>query len=163
MKIYLGTDHGGFKLKEELKDWLVKEKYEPVDLGARSLEPEDDFVDYAFAVADVLQLSPEERGILFCRNGVGVAIAANRFGGVRCALGFDKKQVTKAREDDDVNCLAIPADYLSVEQTKGIVKAFLETKFSGEEKYQRRLEKLESESCGSGCCSGSCGGSCGGC
>lgn len=159
MKIFIGADHGGFKLKESLKVWLDKGGHEVVDVGAHTLDSEDDFVDYAFAVADGLSSSLEARGILLCRNGVGVDIAANRFMGIRCALGFDSKQIEKARSDDDVNCLSLPADYLSETEAKEIVEAFLETEFSAKEKYLKRLKKLENgpDFNIDMCCGGGCG------
>lgn len=157
MKIYLGADHGGFKLKEEIKGWLAT-GHEVVDLGASKLDEDDDFIEPAVAVAEALEFDREARGILLCRNGVGVAIVANRYGGVRCALGFDPEQTEKARSDDDVNCLSLPADYLNSEIARNIVQVFLKTKFSGEERYRRRLEKLEqlTGGCGDGCCGGGC-------
>jgi ribose 5-phosphate isomerase B len=90
---------------------------------------------------------------------VGVSIAANRCCGIRCALGFDAGQVEKAREDDDVNCLALPADYIDLDKAISIVSSFIKTKFSGKEKYQHRVEKLDGSSgcCGGGCCGGGCG------
>lgn len=159
MKIYLGTDHGGFELKEKLIIWLEKQDHDVVDVGAHSLEPEDDFTDYAFLVAQDLQDDPDSKGILLCRNGVGVAIVANRFGGIRCALGFNAKQIEKARSDDDVNCLSLPADYLTEAEAKKIVTAFLETSFSGQEKYRRRLKKVDEGPAFDmeHCCGGGCG------
>lgn len=157
MKIYLGADHGGFKLKEEIKEWLLDDN-EVVDLGANKLDEDDDFIEPAAAVAEALEIDGEARGILLCRNGVGVAIVANRYGGVRCALGFDQGQAEKARADDDVNCLSLPADYLNSEKAKNIVLTFLKTEFSGEERYRRRLVKLEqlTAGCGDSCCGGGC-------
>lgn len=156
MKIYIGADHGGFSLKETLKERLSKDEYEVVDLGAKSLDGDDDYVDYGSVLAEELSFDNEAMGILICRNGVGMSIVANRFSGVRCALGFDVSQIERARTDDDVNCLALPADYLEPEFAVKIVKAFLDTKFSGGEKYTRRLTKIDMIS--SGCCGGGCGG-----
>ena len=169
MRIILGADHGGFALKEEIKKWLslgntrdlgvprVTEKYEVTDVGATGLDPEDDFVDYAVLVAEEVAESDGVRGILFCRNGFGMMIAANRFSGVRCGEAFDVEAVARGRTDDDINCLSVPADYIKNDNARKMIEVFLETKFSGEEKYKRRLEKLESlrgECCGGGC--GSC-------
>ena len=158
MKVYLGADHGGFKLKEILKPWLQDKGYKVEDFGASREDPGDDFVDYAFAVAAALQMNPQDRGILLCRNGVGVSVAANRFAQVRCALGFDIKQVTKARHDDNVNCLSLPADYISKTEAEKIVEAFLKTKASTAEKYLGRTSKLEqNDGClGGSCCGGDC-------
>ncbi len=160
MKVYLGADHGGYEMKKELKEWLRGRVDEVVDVGAERFDKEDDFVDYAQMVAEKIQ--DEAVGIVLCRNGVGVSIAANRYLGVRCVLGFDEKQVERARKDDDVNCLALPADYIDLEKAKKLVGKFLETDFEKKEKYVRRLEKLEGmgggclacrqTGCGGGCC-----------
>lgn len=148
MRVVLGADHGGFKLKEEIKRWLA-EKYEVGDVGASGLDPEDDFVEYAVLVAEEVAEDGEARGILFCRNGYGMMIAANRFPGVRCGEAFDLEAVRRGRTDDDINCLSVPADYIKDGEVKKMIETFLTTEFSGEEKYKRRLGKLESLSCGS--------------
>lgn len=147
MRIMLGADHGGFELKEEIKKWL-SEKYEVRDVGAGGLDPEDDFVDYAVLVANEVAENGQARGILFCRNGYGMMITANRFFGVRCGEAFDIEAVRRGRTDDDINCLSVPADYIKDGEVKKMIETFLATEFSGEEKYKRRLGKLESLSRG---------------
>ncbi|MBI2326287.1 RpiB/LacA/LacB family sugar-phosphate isomerase [Candidatus Collierbacteria bacterium] len=173
MKIILGADHGGFKLKEEIKEWLVSEtvpagrqEYEVADVGATGLDPEDDFVEYAEAVAEAVAGNDDTRGILFCRNGYGMMIAANRFQGVRCGEAFDVAAVKKGRTDDDINCLSVPSDYIKDGEVKKMIEVFLKTEFSGEERYKRRLWKLEMLGGGGtmpagrqGCCGGGCGNS----
>jgi len=154
MKIILGADHGGFELKEEIKRYLVTKKINVTDVGAAGSDPADDFVDYAELVANELG-GGEGMGLLFCRNGFGMVIAANRVPGVRCGFGMDEKMVKAGRNDDDINCLAIPADYLQIDKVKKIIDTFLETKFSGEERFKRRLYKLEMV--GGSCCGGGCG------
>lgn len=143
MKVVIGADHGGYQVKEVVKDWLVDRGIDVIDVGAVNYMAEDDFVDYAKQVAREVGGDKEVRGIVFCRNGVGVSIVANRFEGVRCALGFDVEQVRKARTDDDVNCLAIAADYSSEKVIKEMVEVFMKTEFSGEERFVRRLVKLD--------------------
>lgn len=157
MKIYLGADHGGYKVKEEVKRWLVEKKFKVEDVGAEKFDEEDDFVDYAELVASEVS-GDESMGILFCRNGFGMMIAANRVPGVRCGFGMNEKMVKAGRNDDDINCLAIPADYLKLDEVEKIVDVYLGTKFSGEERFKRRLYKLEM--LGGSCCGG---GGCGNC
>lgn len=140
MKIILAADHGGVEMKEELKEWLKNLGYGVVDVGAEKLDPEDDFVDYAKKAVGMA--GDGDRLILLCRNGVGMSIVANRNKNIRCVLGFDENQVRRARSDDDVNCLSLPADYVDEEKAKVLVKVFLETKFSGEERFVRRIGKL---------------------
>ncbi len=157
MKIILGADHGGYELKEEIKKWLVGQKYEVSDVGAEKLEPEDDYVDYAALVAEEVAENGDVRGILFCRNGYGMMIAANRFQGVRCGEAFDVEAVKRGRTDDDINCLSVPSDYIKDGDVKKMIEVFLKTKFSGEEKYMRRLWKLEMLGKGDCCGGGGCG------
>jgi len=96
-------------------------------------------------------------GILFCRNGYGMMIAANRFQGVRCGEAFDVTAVKKGRSDDDINCLSVPSDYIKDGEVKKMIEGFLKTEFSGEERYKRRLWKLEMLGGGGSCCGGGCG------
>lgn len=161
MKVLLAADHGGFELKSKLFLWLTEKGLTIEDMGAEKLDEGDDFVDYAKDAVSEME-SFEDRAILICRNGVGVDIVANRYPDRRCALGFEVEQIKRARRDDDINCLALPADYIDEGKAKELVEAFLETEFSGEEKYERRLKKIEllSEELmgGGGCCGGGCGG-----
>lgn len=144
MKIFLGADHRGFDLKEKIKEWLKDRKYSVEDLGAYKLDPQDDYPDFASAVAGKIAESPEEnRGILICGSGVGMDTAANKFRGVRATVGWNTESVEHARSHDDVNVISIPADWTPPEAAREIVRAFLDTPFSGEERHTRRLKKIE--------------------
>jgi RpiB/LacA/LacB family sugar-phosphate isomerase len=156
---FFGAYYGFFQLKVKLVLWLTERGEEVEDLGAEKLEKDDDFVDYAMDVAEQVLESDDAKGIVICRNGVGVSIVANRYPGIRCVLGFDAKQVEKARTDDAVNVLALPADYKSLDEVKTMVDAFLSTKFSGDDRFVRRLTKIEqmTEDCDDEC---GCGGDC---
>jgi RpiB/LacA/LacB family sugar-phosphate isomerase len=141
MKIILGADHGGFEMKKKLKVFLTDLGYKIFDVGAFDLNTQDDFVDYA--VAGSKEMEEGDRLILLCRNGVGMSIVANRYKNVRCVLGFDEDQIEKARSDDDVNCLSLPADYVNFEKACLMVNVFLNTKFSfDEERFVRRIKKM---------------------
>jgi ribose 5-phosphate isomerase B len=141
--IYLGADHRGFELKERLKKRLNDEGYEITDLGNDHLDPNDDYVDFAAKVAEAVSLDSQNKGILLCGSGNGVDMVANKVPGVRSALVFDELRAKQAREDEDANVAALPADTLDEETSWKIVKTFLTTFFLGEEKHQRRLQKLE--------------------
>lgn len=143
MQVILGSDHGGFRLKEEIKKWLLELGMEVNDVGASALDEDDDFVEYA-RLAVKAASTKEDRIILFCRNGFGMSIAANRYVGVRSGVAFDKEAVRKGRTDDDINCLSMPADYIDFEKAKIMIEVFLRTEFSTEEKYSRRIMKLDS-------------------
>ncbi|MBI3981029.1 RpiB/LacA/LacB family sugar-phosphate isomerase [Candidatus Microgenomates bacterium] len=140
--LYLGSDHRGFALKEEIKKFLSKKNILYQDLGNKILDPEDDFVDFASLVAQKVQTEKEARGIVICGSGVGVCIAANKYKNIRCGIATTKEMVHSAREHDDINILALSADILSVEQVQEIVEEFLNTPFSSAEKYSRRIEKI---------------------
>jgi ribose 5-phosphate isomerase B len=142
MRVILAADHGGFELKNKIKSWLVDKGYEITDVGAETLVPDDDYVDYAKAAVKEANFD-EDKVILFCRNGLGMSIAANRFIGIRCGVAFDEEAVRKGRTDDDINCLSVPADYEDEEKVKRMVEVFLTTAFSDEQKYTRRVRKLE--------------------
>ena len=147
MQIYIGADHGGFKLAEELLLWCKENKLPVENLGAFTYNKDDDYVDFSLAVAekvtDEIVKGQEARGIVICRNGVGVDLVANKKRYIRCCLGFNEQQVRKARIDDDVNMLALPADYIDVTTAKKFVQIFLDTEFSHLERYVRRISKVE--------------------
>lgn len=140
--IYLGADHRGYELKEKVKKWLKAQGREFEDLGDSRLDSEDDYPDFAIKVAKKLGKAGNF-GILACGSGVGMDVTANRFSRVRCGLGFSQQQVRIAKRDDNINCLALPADFISEEEAKSMIEIFLETQFSGGEKYLRRIEKIE--------------------
>lgn len=142
--LYLGTDHRGLKLKNQLKTWLTHKKIQFKDLGAYTLDPQDDFPDYTKLVAEKVLEDPENnKGILLCGSGAGVCIAANKFPGVRCSLGLDSRQVKSFAQHDSVNILSIASDHTSKFKTFQLVKTFLNTKFEGAQRQLRRLKKIK--------------------
>lgn len=141
--IYLGADHRGFALKEKIKTWFSEQKIEFEDLGNTRFDKQDDYPDFASAVAEKVSQSSENFGILFCGSGAGMDITANRRRGVRSVLGYDAYQVKMARKNDDVNVLSLAADFISEEMAKKLISTFLKTPFSGEERHIRRIEKIE--------------------
>lgn len=143
MTIYLGADHGGYKLKEEVKDWLKEWHKNFNDLGAERFEADDDYPDYAWEVAVKVGHEHGAMGILLCRSGQGMCIVANKAKGARAALCWNEQTAQSARNDDDANILCIPADYLSVETAKKVVHEFVFGKFSKEERHLRRVTKIK--------------------
>lgn len=140
--IYIGADHRGFKLKEYLKKRLEEEQIEFVDKGNTQLDSQDDYVDFAQAVGDEVAKNVDSRGILVCGSGAGVDMVANKIDGIRSALVQDGARAKQAREHEDANVLALPADILGEEEAYQIVTVFLQTAFSNEERHKRRLEKM---------------------
>jgi len=130
-------------LKEKIAKWLFDWGYTFQDLGAERLEPKDDYTVYAQRVASLVWKEEGSRGILLCGSGVGVDAIANKFDGVRASLGKNPDQVRAGRNDDDMNILVLAADFTKDEEAKGMLKAFLETKFAGKERFVRRLEDIK--------------------
>lgn len=143
MKIFLGADHRGYELKEKIAKWLFEMEYPYQDLGANHLDPNDDYTKYAEQVASLVAKTENSRGVLLCGSGVGVDIVANKFDGIRASIGKDVFQVEAGRNDDDMNILVIAADFTEEKEAKAMLIAFLETKFSGKAKYERRLQEIK--------------------
>ncbi len=141
--IYIGADHRGFELKEKIAKWLFEMQREFEDLGAQSLVPDDDYTKYAEEVASLVGKNENSRGILLCGSGVGVDIVANKFDGAKASIGKSVGQVKAGRNDDDMNILVIAADYTSEKEAKALLIAFLETKFSGKARFERRIEEIK--------------------
>lgn len=140
--IYLAADHGGYQLKEFLKTKLKDTGLEYRDFGAYELQPNDDYPDYVKPLSQTVATEKDAVGIVICRNGVGVCLAANQQKGVRCGLSFSPTHAASARNDDHANVLALPAGYLSPEEAWEITKTWLATPYSPEERFARRLNKL---------------------
>ena len=145
MKIYLGCDHAGFELKNELFGYLAKNGYEVEDVGAKTKDSKDDYPQFAYeVVTKVLGETDEDpRGILICGGGQGMAIAANRVRGIRAAVIWDKEEAKRTREDNDSNVLSLPGRVLEADEANEIVEAWLNTKFSGAERHKRRIIELD--------------------
>ena len=147
MKIFIGADHRGYFLKEKIAKWLYDAKYNFFDVGAQSLDLTDDYTKYATEVASLVARShfakaSRDKGIVLCGSGVGVDAVVNKFDGIRASVGKTKEQIEAGRKDDDMNILVIAADYTDEYEAKDMVKAFLETKFGGKERYKRRLKEI---------------------
>lgn len=150
MKIFIGTDHAGYEMKEELKTYLGDLGHDIFDKGAFEFDPLDDYPDFVSLVAEgVCATAPESedvvRGIVLGGTGTGEAIEANRLLGVRTAVyyGGPIEIVKLAREHNDANILSLGARFINLEEAKEAVKIFLETPFSGEERHIRRIVKLD--------------------
>ena len=141
-RVALGADHGGFSLKTELASWLQGQGYEVLDSGARTLDPTDDYPDFSLAVAQAVASGEAQRGVIICGSGVGACIVANKITGVRAGLCHDVYSARQGVEHDDMNVLCLGARIIGVELAKDLVKVFLGAQFSGEERHQRRLQKL---------------------
>ena len=141
-KIYLGADHAGFNLKEELKTYFSKIGINYEDLGGKG-DQDDDYSDYAFAVAKKVSREKNAKGILICGTGTGMVIAANKARGVRAAVGYDGYSARMAEEDNNVNILCLRGRKFSDSKNLKLIKIWLTSRFSGLERHKRRLRKIE--------------------
>ncbi|MBI2616626.1 RpiB/LacA/LacB family sugar-phosphate isomerase [Candidatus Gottesmanbacteria bacterium] len=153
--IYIGSDHGGFDLKEKIKGWLKTWGYSVEDVGNAMYDKEDDYPQFAFLVGQKVSLDEKKgirfpyhwkdrsKGILCCRSAAGMVVAANKVSGARAALAFDVRSARHCREHNDVNILALSGDWLEEHEAKKILKTWLDTEFSGEERHVRRLKQIE--------------------
>ncbi len=142
LMLYLGADHRGFKLKEALKILLKSKNILYQDLGNIIEDKEDNFVEFAKNVAINVSRDQESLGIVICGSGVGVSIVANKIKNIRCGLVFNPEMAKAAKEHDDINILALPADFISIKNAQDAVLMFLETNFLHGEKYQKRIDQI---------------------
>ncbi len=143
MIIYIGADHNGYKLKEAVKVFLQNRGYQVWDTGNTRYDENDDYPDFAFPLAKKVSKDYESsRGILICGSGVGMNVVVNKFQKIRAAIIMNADQAFDARNDDDINVLILPADYLTSADVRKILIAWLETPFSREERFRRRIEKI---------------------
>jgi len=141
MKIIIGSDHAGFVYKGIIIQLLVSMGHDVLDLGAYDEVPSD-YPDHAADVAEALLAKQGDRGILICGSSVGVSIAANKFKGIRAGVCHDTYSAHQSVEHDDVNILCLGERVIGIELAKDIVIAFLNAKFSGEERHVKRLAKI---------------------
>src|SRR3954470_25082290 len=142
MKIAIAADHGGFPLNERVIKELRAMGHEIEDFGTHDGSVPDDYPDYALAVGRALQTGKAETGIIICGSGVGASVAANKLRGVRAALCGDTYSAHQCREHDDCNVLCLGARVVGVELAMEIVRAFVNARFTKEERHLRRLAKV---------------------
>lgn len=146
MKIFIGADHGGFKMKEEMKQWMTQEGHSVEDCGNLVFDPNDDYPKFAIDVCEKVVASTEKAyGILFCRSGGGMTIVANKIDGIRAVDAFDMTSAVHARTNNDANVMSIGADWMDPKEARLVIKYFLETEFLGEERHKRRIEEIKIE------------------
>ncbi len=147
MIIYLGTDHRGFYLKENIKNFLKNLGYDVKDLGNFIYDEEDDYPDWVIPVARSVSLNLQNsRGIIFGFSGQGEAMAANRIKGVRAAVfyGGPEEIIKLSREHNNANILSLGAGFITIEEAQKAIKLWLEIPFSNEERHIRRINKIDS-------------------
>lgn len=143
MRIVVGSDHAGFVLKEEMKVEIARLGHEVVDVGAYEIDPEDDYPDFAAAVAEALLAGKGDRAVLICGSGVGVSVAANKLPGIRAAMCHDTYSAHQGVEHDDMNVLVMGARIIGGSLAAELVRAYLGARFQSEQpRFVRRLNKV---------------------
>jgi ribose 5-phosphate isomerase B len=142
MRVYLGSDHAGFELKQHLVQWLLTAGYEVVDVGASAYEETDDYPRYCLTVGVRVAADPGSLGVVIGGSGNGEQIAANKVPGVRAALAWSEETARLAREHNDATVVGIGARMHTVDEATTIVTAFLGTEFSGAQRHRRRIAQI---------------------
>ena len=141
-QVYVGADHAGFELKQKLVAELRRLGYEPVDVGPATLDPTDDFPDYAKPVAQAVSTGKASRGVLTCGTGLGMGYVANRYPHVRAAVVWSPEIAELSRKHNDANVLVLPSRFMSDDESLAILRRWLSTPFEGG-RHQRRVEKID--------------------
>lgn len=141
MKIAIACDHGGFDLKETMKEYLTSLGHEAEDFGCYE-KKSIDYPDFIFPAAEAVANGKCERGVVICTTGIGVSVCANKVKGIRCSLCTDDYTARMTREHNDANVLALGANVTTPVRAKEITKIWLETEFSHGERHQRRIDKI---------------------
>ncbi len=145
MKLFLGSDHNGFHLKEKVFAYLSKRGYDVQDVGDSEMKPDDDFPEFAQAASIKVLGEDDGRAILLCGGGQGMAMAANRFRGIRASVIWDQHEAKMTRNDNDSNVLCLPARVLENDDAEwqAILDTWLETPFAGAVRFVRRNRQLD--------------------
>lgn len=144
MTVFIGADHRGFELKNKLMEYLQEQDIRVEDMGNYTYDPVDNFPVYGKKVAQAVAQKPEEfLGLLVCGAGIGMSVAANRIKGVRAGLCDSVKQVEHGRSNDHMNALCLAADYLTFDEARSLVDAFIKTPVKLDEKYIKRAKMLD--------------------
>ena len=143
MRIGIAADHGAFALKSQLQDSLRASGHEVFDFGAHTLDLQDDYPDFVTPLARAVAAGDVERGIALCGSGIGASIAANKVSGVRAGLIHDVFSAHQGVEDDDMNVFCLGGKVVGTGLAWELVQTFLASRFSGAERFRRRLAKIE--------------------
>jgi ribose 5-phosphate isomerase B len=143
MRVYLGSDHAGFELKQHLVNHLAKEGYEVVDVGAHVYDAADDYPAFCLHTGVKVVDDPGSLGVVIGGSGNGEQIAANKVAGVRAALAWNLETAQLSRQHNDANVVGIGARQHTLDEAAAIVEAFLSTPFSGDPRHVRRIEQVE--------------------
>jgi RpiB/LacA/LacB family sugar-phosphate isomerase len=141
MRIVVGSDHGGYALKQDVADGLRRDGHDVLDVGTNSAEPVD-YPDFAEAVGAAVVAGRAERGVLICGSGVGASVAANKLPGVRAAICHDSYSAHQGVEHDNMNVLVLGGRVVGQALAHDLVRAFVGARYTAEERHVRRLAKV---------------------
>jgi ribose 5-phosphate isomerase B len=141
-RVLVGADHAGFELKTKLIDELRRLGYDPVDVGATTLDPQDDYPDFARPVAEAVSRGEVQRGVLTCGSGLGMSFVANRYPHVRAAVVWSPEVAELSRKHNDANILVLPSRFMSDTESLDTLRRWLDTPFEGG-RHERRVEKID--------------------
>ncbi|MEU6440098.1 ribose-5-phosphate isomerase [Streptomyces sp. NPDC047046] len=142
MRVYLGSDHAGYELKNHLVEWLTEHGHEPVDCGPHIYDAQDDYPPFCLRAAERAAADPEALGVVIGGSGNGEQIAANKVEGVRCALAWSVETAKLGREHNNANVVSVGARMHSTDEATSFVEVFLSTPYSEEPRHTRRIEML---------------------
>lgn len=145
MQVYIAADHGGFELKDKIKHLLLTLDITPIDCGAETIDPQDNYPFYALKLCNTMTQENVEgaKGILICRSGIGMSIIANKVKGIYAALCSTREHAAKAREHNNANVLCLDSDYVNEQLHFEIVKTFLTTEFGGwDSRHGKRVQEI---------------------
>jgi len=142
MKVGIAADHGGFLLKQSVKQWLIESGHEVTDFGAYVLDNADDYPDFVVPLAKAVAEGKVERGVAVCGSGVGASIAANKVAGVRAALVVDGFSAHQGVEDDDMNLICLGGRVVGNKLAEELIAVFIKATYIGGERHRRRLDKV---------------------
>src|SRR3989339_1191722 len=142
--LYIGADHGGFELKELIKQWLTERNIDYTAVGAHALNSQDDYPQFAFSVAESVSQDPEQhRGIVLCRSAAGVIIAANKVKNIRAIAPVTIEAAILSKEHNNTNIIGISGDWMTLDVAKNIIHEWLQATFSEEERHRRRVHQIQ--------------------
>ena len=142
MKVGIAADHGGFELKEKLREYLRQAGFEVVDYGAKNFDKDDDYPDYIIPLARAIAKGSVQKGIAVCGSGVGASVAACKIEGARAAVITDAFSAHQGVEDDDMNIICLGGRVVADELAKDLVKIFLAASYVPNVRHKRRLDKV---------------------
>ncbi len=142
MRVAIGADHAGYDLKQEIAKLLVADGHEALDVGAHTLDADDDYPDFAIAVGESVRNGEAERGIVVCGSGVGSSVAANKLKGIRASVCHDTYSAGQGVEHDDLNVLCLGGRIVGISLARELVRAFLGARYDGGSRFARRLNKV---------------------